>query len=222
MEPAGTSESSLLPTSANATPERARTTENGHNDARRSTAGEAPVTQFLTCDEAEAAMQSKKLERVLLSELTASSDLERGYVMGYVTAQSWKTDPVSSEPSVELLLSDESSSDSYLTCLVKPDLAAYYPKLSFSNYQLYLHHVQVQACGSEFSQDLGLSVTATGEDARLVVVHRYAGNKRSLRRMRQKLNRKSRSRSGWRDALDTGEVTPTRSRARFAAGCPVN
>ena len=219
MEPAGTS---LLLTPANATPERVHITESGPNGARRGSASEGQVMQFLTCDEAEAVLQSRKLERVLLSDLSASSDLERGYVMGYVTAQSWKTDLAASEPSIELLLSDESSSDNYLTCHVKPDLAAYYPKLPFSNYQLYLHHVQVQACGSEFSQDLGVSVTATGKDAHLIIVHRYAGNRKSLRRMRQKMNKKNRSRSGWRDALLAGVGTPPGSSPRFDAGCPVN
>lgn len=219
MEAAGTSERSLLLTSAskeNATPGRVQTMESG---ARRGGASQEQVTQFLTCDEAETALQSRNLERVLLSDLTASSDLERSYAMGNVTAQCWKTDPVTSEPFVELLLSDESSSDSYLTCHVKPDLAAHYPKLPFSNYQVYLHGVQVQACGSEFSQDLGVSVTATGRDARLVIVHRYAGNRRSLRRMRQKMNRKSRRKSGWRDVLLAGVGTAVRSSPRFDTGC---
>ena len=164
------------------------------------------VKCFTSLEEFKAAVHRK---RVYVTELDLESDLEHGYIGGWVIAHC--SSDLSQQGYIEVLVNDHSQTKN-VTCYISEPLSKQIPSLTVG-YQLFLSRVRIQNVYSEYSQDHLQCVVAEGTKPRLWLVHkdlkeqvvRRLGKKRQKKRPRQKDARKA-ERLVPHEAVSSGEV----------------
>ena len=178
---------------------------------------EGQVRCFTSLEEFKAAVHRK---RVYVTELDLGSDLEHGYIGGWVIAHC--SSDLSQQGYIEVLVNDHSHPKN-VTCYISEPLSKLIPSLMVG-YQLFLSRVRVQNVYSEYSQDHLQCVVAEGTRPRLWLVHkdlkelvvRRLGKKRQKKRPRQKDARKA-ERLVRHAALSSGEVV-NQGKKRWVSG----
>ena len=185
--------------------------EDGNLDSDEPEGGQQ-VQCFTSLEKFKAAVNH--LKRVYVTELDLESDLEHGYIGGWVIAQC--SSDLSQEGYIEVIVNDHSKSKGHsqsknVTCYISDPLSRLIPFLTVG-YQLFLSRVKVQNVISEYSQDHLQCVVAEGTRPRLWLVHKdlkeqvgRLGKRRPKKRPRHKDARKA-GRLARCAALNSGEI----------------
>lgn len=132
------------------------------------------VSAFTRLQELEHVIESLGIRNVPLNSLTEDTSLKDAYIGGSVVAESTVG---RAEGTVDILLQDKSliPEQKYITCHLQGDITRLMPESGCAGGRVYIHKAKLRMVGSEFSQELNLSVVVEGEEAKVWIVNSNAG-----------------------------------------------